>query len=76
MPPYGVFHLGLPCLPKYLFTGIQNEKKMVNIVYWMHQTGLQIRVCEYIFIYLSSKTYVVGTHKNRLNALLSTQNVC
>ena len=26
MPPYVVFHLRLHCLPKYLFTGIQNEK--------------------------------------------------
>ena len=49
MPPYGVFHLGLHCLPKYLFTGIQNEQNRVNIVYYMHQTGLQIRVCEHIF---------------------------
>ena len=26
MPHYVAFHLGLHCLPKYLFTGIQNEK--------------------------------------------------
>ena len=26
MPPQGAFHLSLHCLPKYLFTGIQNEK--------------------------------------------------
>ena len=25
MPPYAAFHLGFHCLPKYLFTGIQNE---------------------------------------------------
>ena len=25
MPPYATFNLGLHCLPKYLFTGIQNE---------------------------------------------------
>ena len=25
MPSYATFHLGLHCLPKYLFTGIQNE---------------------------------------------------
>ena len=25
MLPYGAFHLGLHCCPKYLFTGIQNE---------------------------------------------------
>ena len=40
----------------------------------MHQTDLQIRLSKYIFIYFSSKTYVVGPQKNRLNALLSTQN--
>ena len=26
MLPYAAFHLGLHCLPKYLFTDIQNEK--------------------------------------------------
>ena len=26
MPPYAAFHLGLHCLPKYLLTGIKNEK--------------------------------------------------
>ena len=26
MLPYGAFHLGLQCLPKYLSTSIQNEK--------------------------------------------------
>ena len=26
MPSYVAFHLGLHCLPKYLFTGIQNVK--------------------------------------------------
>ena len=26
MPPYAAFHLGINCLPMYLFTGIQNEK--------------------------------------------------
>ena len=25
MPPNAAFHLGLQCLPKYLFIGIQNE---------------------------------------------------
>ena len=40
-------------------------------------TGPQIRVTEFFF-YFSSKTYVVGTQKNRLNerVLLSTQNTC
>ena len=26
MPPYAAFHLGLYCLPKYIRTGMQNEK--------------------------------------------------
>ena len=26
IPPYAAFHLGLQCFPKYLLTGIQNEK--------------------------------------------------
>ena len=26
MTPYVAFHLGLHCLPKYMFTGIQNDK--------------------------------------------------
>ena len=26
MPPGVAFHLGLHCLPKYVLTGIQNEK--------------------------------------------------
>ena len=42
-------------------------------------SGLQIRVCiGKLFSLFSSKTYVVGTQKNRLNetVLLSTQNTC
>ena len=41
--------------------------------------GLQIRVgTGKLFSYFSTKTYVVGTQKNRLNetVLLSTQNTC
>ena len=41
--------------------------------------GLQIRVCtENYFSSFSTKTYVVGTRKNRLNetVLLSTRNTC
>ena len=41
--------------------------------------GPQIRVCnEKLFSYFSTKTYVVGTQKNRLNetVLLRTQNTC
>ena len=28
---YVAFHLGIHCLPKYLFAGIQNEKGKFNI---------------------------------------------
>ena len=31
MPPYVAFHLGLHCLPKYLFTSYQNEKGQANL---------------------------------------------
>ena len=40
--------------------------------------GLQVRVCNgKLFSYFSTKTYVVGTQKNRLSGtvLLSTQNI-
>ena len=42
-------------------------------------TGLQLRVRnENLIFYFSTKTYVVGTQKNRLNetVLLGTQNIC
>ena len=40
--------------------------------------GIKIRVGKYEFIYFSTKTYVVGTQKNRLNetVLLSSHNIC
>ena len=39
---------------------------------------LQVAIFENYFSYFSTKTYVVGTQKNRLNetVLLSTQNTC
>ena len=43
------------------------------------QAGLSLRVCtRKIIFYFSTKTYVVGTQKNRLNetVFLSTQNIC
>ena len=43
------------------------------------ETGSQIIVCNWnYFCYFSTKTYVVGTQKNRLNEtiLLSNQNTC
>ena len=42
-------------------------------------SGLKLRVhTKNFFFYFSTKTYVVGTQKNRLNetVLLSTQNIC
>ena len=32
IPPYATFHLGLHCLPKNLFTGIQNEKDELSSI--------------------------------------------
>ena len=32
MLPYAAFHLGLRCLPKYLFTSIQNEKGLIEVI--------------------------------------------
>ena len=31
MLPYAAFHLGLHCLPKYLFTGIKSEKGKIKL---------------------------------------------
>ena len=31
VPPYAAFHLGLHCLPKYLFTDMQNKKVNFSI---------------------------------------------
>ena len=42
-------------------------------------SGEQVRwVCDDNFPYFSLKTYVVGTHKNRLGEaiLMSTHNIC
>ena len=35
MPPYAAFHVGLHCLPKYLFTGLIHNLKgqCINIVH-------------------------------------------
>ena len=30
MPPYAAFYLGIHCLPKYLFTGIQNQNNYMQ----------------------------------------------
>ena len=32
MAPYATFYLGLHCLPRYLFTGIQNEMLKINVL--------------------------------------------
>ena len=47
-------------------------------VYDVDQAPLYECVLKNYFLYLSSKTYAVGTQKNRLNetVLLSTQNTC
>ena len=49
-------------------------------VKWLTMTHASRKECvfENYYAYFSTKTYVVGTHKNRLNdtVLLSTQNTC
>ena len=47
-------------------------------VHDIHKYNVKIIGSDSKFSYFSSKTYVVGTQKNRLNetVLLSTQNIC
>ena len=40
MPPCAAFHLGLHCLPKYLFMGIQNETCCMSLE--MHLNYLKL----------------------------------
>ena len=40
MPHYAAFHLGLHCLPKYLFIGIQNEKVYAPRTYSIHSIAI------------------------------------
>ena len=68
----GAFHLGLHCLPKYtsgvtVSERVQAFKPLDKSTYQKNN-----------FLILSTKTYVVGTQKNRLieTGLLSTQNIC
>ena len=54
------------------------EKVYSNSIY-NNISGLKLRVRnKNLFFYFSTKTYVVGTQKKRLNetVLLSTQNIC
>ena len=57
-----------------------SKQSFKNKMVCFHATGLQIRVRigKLFFLYFSSKTYVVGTQRKRLNetVLLSTQNTC
>ena len=41
MPLYVAFHLGLHCLPKYIFTDIQNERGQSGdkILKWLQSSG-------------------------------------
>ena len=61
-----------PVLTRYLILYMYMALSLVDCA------GLQIRVHNWkLFSYFSTKTYVVGTQKNRLNemVLLSTQNI-
>ena len=66
---YAAFNLGRHCLQMYRFISIQKEKRYSPLVKSAYQKKNS---------YFSTKTYVVGTQKNRLNetVLLSTQNIC
>ena len=67
MPHSAASDLSLHCL-------LMSHKKHTRLI-----SGLQIIVCTgKLFSYFSTKTYVVGTQKNRLDetVLLSTQNTC
>ena len=62
--------------------GLLRDIKMTNAFYhlvplYLHFI-LSIRHVIYQFSYFSTKTYVMGAQKNRLNetVLLSTQNIC
>ena len=63
----------------YIIKLIIDNSNPETISLCINIAGLQIRVrIGKLFLYFSSKTYVVGTQKNRLNerVLLSTQNTC
>ena len=54
-------------------------KNIINLLNGLDSDQVQhYVVLENYFLYFSTKTYVVGTQKNRLNerVLLSTQNTC
>ena len=55
-----------------------NKQNFVMLYYNVYQAPRYGCVAENYFSYFSTKTYVVGTQKNRLNetVLLSTQNKC
>ena len=57
MPHYAAFHLGLHCLPKYLFAGIQNEKgikKITVVVSQKHQNTYR----NILAVYLHSLSFM------------------
>ena len=52
MSPYAAFHLGLHCLPKYHFTGIQNEKGYAVVIEIKKSLiGIRKSTCTCIYIY-------------------------
>ena len=44
MPPYAAFHLGLHCLPKYMFTSIQNEKGYTKNVFLQYSISIYLKI--------------------------------
>ena len=58
MPPHVAFHLGLHCLPKYLFIYMQNKNGL-----FLHQTLVVIltgRISERSQRYASNEQYSIG----------------
>ena len=50
----------------------------VQVIFGIHRPLVKKYIPKNVFSYFSTKTYDVGTQKNRLNemVLLSTRNIC
>ena len=66
-------------MDKKIFTILCSKYSILDSIVAANYSELKLRVHNENLIFLfSTKTYVVGTQKNRLNetVLLSTQNIC
>ena len=73
-PCFVLVQPSLKVLPTKESTNSRLKRREENSLYWT----LNISEAHWSIIKLQTKTYVVGTQKNRLNetVLLSTQNIC